>query len=143
MDVFGRTAWYVRHYKAIRLAVVEKRAGRPRAESLGVSRGKTSDVTADEAIRNLTPLLFVMVKGQRVDRPEEWIAAVEEGLSNCTPKEADVLRAHLIEGKSERVIVSHKGIRRETLYARQNKAIAKIAVAAARRGLLDSEDLEV
>lgn len=136
MDVFERTAWYVRRYRQIRLAVLEKRAGRPQGITIGVSKGKTSDTTADKAIRELTPLSCVYVKGQRIDRPEAWIEAIDEGIASCTPKEADVLRMHLIDRKSERVIIARKGIRRETLYSRQNKAIARVAVAAARRGLL-------
>ena len=76
-----RTKGYVRkiefvfyNEKLIREAVLNAR-NRPR--QLGRNGSGIGDPTGSQAIRNVTPLRSVTVKGELLDRPEDWLRVVD------------------------------------------------------------------
>lgn len=60
---------------AIRAAVTDARAGTRYVPEVP-GGGSVSDPTAAVAVKNMTPLLSVMVNGSELDHPEEWLEVV-------------------------------------------------------------------
>ena len=67
--------------KNIRLAVIEEREA-PIKPELKNGSG-LSDPTARDAIRNLTPLLFVEIAGDFLKFPESWLEVIDKTYNWC------------------------------------------------------------
>lgn len=66
--------------KKIRLAVLAAREDVPYAGKSGSSVG---DPTASKAIRNATPLRSVMVGGEKLEWPEDWLRVIDATYAWC------------------------------------------------------------
>ena len=71
----------------IRTAINEIRnAGRPANETGRRSENKISDITGNDAVRNLTPLKMILIKEQILYNPEEWLQVYDKTLKWCTQR---------------------------------------------------------
>ena len=67
--------------RAIREAVAEARAGG--CAPKGRNGSGVSDPTASAAIRNVTPLKSVKVRGEQLEQPEAWLRVVDAVYAWC------------------------------------------------------------
>ena len=68
----------------IRTAVNEIRnAGRPANETGRRSENKISDITGNDAVRNLTPLKMILIKEKMLHDPEIWLEVYDKTLKWC------------------------------------------------------------
>ena len=66
---------------AIRQAVLDAREGA--GAQAGRGGGQVGDPTAARAMRNMTPLLSVRIRGDKLEWPEHWLKVVESTYSWC------------------------------------------------------------
>ena len=69
------------HENEIRAAVLDAREG-ANVQS-GRGGGQVGDPTASRALKNMTPLLSVRVRGDKLDWPEHWLKVVDATYAWC------------------------------------------------------------
>lgn len=139
-DVLRTVKLYACFYWDIKRAISEKRArmAAHRKEIGGVQKNKISDPTAAQAIRNMTPIDSVLVRGLGVVySPELWMKAIEEGFEACSDDVKAVARSGLFGKKSVVYVSMHQNIDPKTVYKKRAEAVTAMAVAAAKHGLVD------
>lgn len=130
-DILSTVEWHACHYWDIRKAVSEKRVDMMRRKPKvgGVQEGRLSDPTASAAIANMTPIPSVVIKGVgRVEEPEAWVKAIENGVDACREEVQKVARESMFNNR--RYSYSRLGIDRRTYYKRKAEALTAIAMAA-------------
>jgi len=78
------------HERKIRDAVIEKQLGKDNSISLFpvANTHNISDPTASKALKNLTPLKFVILPdGTLIKYPEKWLAVIEKTYNWCRRQE--------------------------------------------------------
>lgn len=135
-----RVRWHLYHYWDIKRAISRTRVemnAHGGDKIGGIQDSRLSDPTAAQAIRNATPLRFVIVPGAgRVARPEAWIDAIDAGLSACSDETRTVARESFLSGVPYRRICAAHSMEQATLYRTRDKAVLAVALAAAEAGLI-------
>ncbi len=134
-----RTEGYVRkiefvfyNEKLIREAVLDAR-NRPR--QLGRNGSGIGDPTGSQAIRNVTPLRSVTVKGELLGRPEDWLRVVDATYVWCD-KDRLIVARDRYNGVDYRLTCAKLSISGKTYYNFLNDVRAYASLCAAQLGLI-------
>lgn len=129
--------WIVRHEDEIRAAAAEKRREQKRKKGHPESRpqGFISDPTYKEAEQDLMPLRFVDIRAGKVERPEEWLAAIDSVRECLGPDDQRILRL-VRERKTIEECLDELPSGKETFYRRRDRIFAMIALKASEAGLI-------
>ncbi len=131
----------LKNEKKIRQAIAEKRAARTKpTDGGGRAPGHISKPTEVAALQNLTPVDFIYFcagwkrEKIRLDRPEEWMACIDEVKHSLVPRERELMTQAFTAQDWE--VCAELNISRITYYAVKREIISRVAVAAATKGLL-------
>ena len=132
----------LRNEKAIREAVAEKREQMaPREEVAGRAPGHISKPTEAAALQNLTPIDFIYFyagwnrEKTRLDAPEVWLVCIDEVRAALEPWEQKFMSRAFTSQDWQNY--EDLNVSRNAYYAIKKEIVAKIAVKAAARGLLE------
>jgi hypothetical protein len=105
-----------KHESAIRIAVLEARNTSRKVEGGGHTAGNVSDPTGQTAIRNVTPLEFVTIDGERVLYPEKWLEVIDLTYANTRDEEKNVMRMYHKGYTAESIEAMGVGYQARTVY---------------------------
>ena len=136
----GEVEWMFYNELAIRRAVRDKKRdyGSPKGKTAG-GGGFISDPTATQAIREITPLRFVYVRGRRVEKPETWLKVVDETYKHLPELHKKVVLARY-RGENYQMTCAEYNIASTTYNSILTKARMFAAGVAAQYGLVKIVD---
>lgn len=120
--------------KKIRLAVLAAREDVPYA---GKSGSGVGDPTASKAIRNATPLRSVMVGGEKLEWPEDWLRVIDATRAWCElDNEKQIVLNDMYEGVDYRHTCATLNISFTTLHRFRQEIRNHAALCAANLNLI-------
>lgn len=136
----GEIEWTFYNELAIRRAVRDKKRdfGSPKGRTTG-GGGFISDPTATQAIREITPLRFVYVRGRRVEKPETWLKVVDETYKHLPESHKKIVRDRY-RGVNYQMTCSECNVSPTTYGSILTKARMFAASVAAQYGLVKIVD---
>ena len=136
--VIRRIEFVFYHEREIETAVTEERADpTPRHSILSVREGK-KDPTLQIVLRELTPLPRVKFGNHELERPEEWLEAIEQTYSRAEGIERELGKSRYRRKENYQKFCIRKRISKSEYYRILEKFRVKAIVETARKYLIET-----
>lgn len=130
--------WHLAYYWDIKKAVTDRRLELKRKSGTAERRseGYISNPTEKEAEVNLTRLPFVYLSLGKVEKPEEWLDAIDYVMQRLGPDDKALIKASFWTHNNWRAAVTELHMDKMTYYKRRDHLISVFAIRCAAQGLI-------
>lgn len=135
---FRSVKWHIAYYWDIKKAVTDRRLELKKRSGTAERRseGFISNPTEKEAEINLSKLPCVYLSLGKVEKPEEWIEAIDYVMDRLGREDRKLIHASFWGHNNWRAAVTELNMDKMTYYKRRDHLIAVFAIHCAERGLI-------